>query len=263
MPLTHKELRECMRVLGYQFDGGGSCFGVANMGKQALLTGEMEVFNKRLIRIKEVLLPLIRQQHQLLYKSRLSGMKETDVVPINEKQLVSYKDWSDVYAFFDGVNAYQSPRIYANLFETGRQLTQDSRPISPVITPIVLEDQGIVTLPSFSGAYDALSLKTYFLCLDEAFSNLPYSVSLDISLADHQISCLYDSKAKKWTLLDVDFLEYADKSFSADEIAKLIIKEYGPHLIFSDTPSVIAKDQDHLTAVFTALDQNPQWIDIH
>lgn len=213
-------LIEFIQALGYPFQKKGICFGLAQMGTQAVLLEDTDTFYRRLHRISTI-------YQQAKIKAQLSPdanrnfiLEIVDALPAEQRV--------DLYAFTDGIELYHRVSLYGNdknyegLFVPNQKIgVQDVSASAPLVSPAKLE--GYDDAISFSGVYTAPELAMYFSSLREltqTSTDFPFVISL--LTTGHAINIHFDKVEGKWSLLNANNIPF--RYFKTDEdMAKAVI----------------------------------------
>lgn len=182
---THRDLIRLAQQLGYQSNNGGICYGIACMGAQAILVGDIDSFNNRLS--KEVVDALLTAQ------------------PVPQDTL------TDMRGFFDGVEVHFQSHLYPELFENHRQPShQEFLTTLPLTAPTALREP-IEKIASFTGLYTAEHDEIYHyfdsfqtVALERAQATQPIVFILNHST--HAITVGFDPVKQEWLLIDANQL---------------------------------------------------------
>jgi Ankyrin repeats (3 copies)/Ankyrin repeat len=242
--------RKYMNTLGYKISYGGSCYGLAQMSRQAFLSGEIDKFNKRLISI---------------YSKGESYFKKLKKGEIKTKESI------DILAFFDGVVLYQNPVVNRAFLPTkdkgfdGKWITQRDNVAHDVVAPVTKEKQ--IKAFDFSGAYS----KSELIKILQLFQhNIKNKSSFQISNNGHAMSIQYDPQKKEWHFIDANQLPV--KTYKQNELSKfasIIIKGFkckrngDDNAIFSASVYANKDDSTQLAQSFSKIKKTSEWQQIH
>ncbi len=229
-------LIERMRALGYRSDPLGVRFGVAYMGGQAILSGELEAFNLRLELLRRIpvadLAAKLEQMNQQLAKltneARLEALREVkeklkDLSKSAKSRLLKRvaeklqskvaglaseeRGLLDIQPFLDGVELYHQAYLFPHLF--AKKINTSEQKISsflPLLMSLKSKSQGeIVQVDKFSGIYQNQELVTYFSGLRAALEKSPAFCSplvVILSGMFHTIAVGYEPRGKHWILIN-------------------------------------------------------------
>jgi hypothetical protein len=199
---------ERMQALDYRSDPIGIRFGMAYMGGQAILSGEIAAFNLRLALLRFIpvsdLALKIEEVNQLLAKltneARLEALRQLrgergkgaqkkllkDLSKTEKRKLVKRvaenlkakvdklppeeRGLLDIQPFLDGVELYHQAYIYPHLF--AKKINTSEQKIGsflPLLMAVKSQRQGeIIQVDKFSGIYNNKQLREYFRSLSGA-----------------------------------------------------------------------------------------------
>lgn len=246
-----------MQSLGYNPDPEGICFGLAYMAMQALLLGEVDVFNKRLHDIANVPENVFSE----LVKSAYSKQN------LNQDNLDS--KLSDVLSFFDSIELYCNPEEHSELFEKDKApRSQNPLVVMPVVMPEKLEKQGgIITTTRISGIYTADALEIYFQTLREAIENeyVIDPIVFILNSGDHTITVSFDPKNQCWWTIDPERMP-VEKLLDERAVAEVVMEAFTESDICTFSANIYATGtfgQNKLNEVIERWQRNPSYQDIH
>lgn len=218
--IGHKWLIYLMKAFGYHLEVRGLCFGISYMAMQAILTGDLATFNKRIAFLK--LLSENPQKIQELRHQQLNKKMTPDLI--------------DIIAFFDGVELYQQPQFYPYLFsDAEKPFGQNARLTMPLVSPTFAskdsksEKEPAITQigKTFSGVYTDDKLMMYFKELVKRIDDECGPISLILFAGSHAITIGYDTKEEQWSFINVH--ELPAKHFdSIDQLVANIMAIF-PH----------------------------------
>lgn len=206
---------EKMKACGYTSNAGGVCFGVANMGMQAILANDIETFDNRI--------------------------KSIATIPTNK---INHQIDKGITAFFEGVELYQQAYLYPHLFEPVNSPSEQSTMLTaPIALSKALDEQGgiVGNFTDYYGAYHKNDISEYFNILTSIMKQASHPVVLNIGGGDHAITVGYVPSRNQWLFIDANQLptqytsdervgEIAEKVLSAlskNDIAIFSTKIYG------------------------------------
>ncbi len=212
MPVTHGELLQYMQQLDYAISENGMCFGFACMGMQAILAGELEIYNRRLNTLSKI------TPENLFHKiERVRDKVKKLGRDYNEKSLTdTERDILSIPAFFEGVALYFSPDNYPGLFEEKeRPVTQNPELTFPRVLSkqLTIEEEieegknkykiekiNIEKIDSFSGIYNIQELEKYFEIMHKTFNEqkCDQPIGFILSSSTHTVTVGYDHKTQHW-----------------------------------------------------------------
>lgn len=234
-------LMDCMNNLGYDFDERGKCFGLAHMGIQAIQSGEAGIneYMKRISQIHDIYFPLsVEAKKQVLSEFNVAIPKDVrsedfklrDIKDNNFRQRIInriqdlFKDSVkrktnrelnifDLYAFFDGIELYQRPRVYRELWRKPAEINSQNaiRSQSLAMSAAMENRGGLAEVDIFSGSYSDTELEKYIETLAQSLLGVNYPVSLKLSSISHAISVNYVPPNKldenpHWIFIDANKL---------------------------------------------------------
>ena len=256
---------DCMKQSGYFSNVSGICNGLSHMGMQAMHSGSrtaptegLETFNKRLLKIHEI-------YHAV---SQEVMNNEEDEEDFRIKLISRLKnEFLDMLAFFEGVELYQNPAFYPQLFEE-RPKAFDSGPVLSVVQSIAIEPKKISVVSSgvFVGVYKKNDLITYVRTLSETISakSFTHPVSLILQSSNHAITVGYDPMQKKWFLVDANKLP--TQSFQTnEEIAQAILGAFSKNDAACFSTKIYAPESQHiaLNSIIGICTTKNEWEEIH
>jgi ankyrin repeat protein len=198
--VRYNMLMQNMVKLGYKVDTNGLCFGLDFMYKQALLTGQVDVFEERLKYID-------RNMSQLV--DMLDPKPGTHVKPRSfhgQKHDVSP---TDIRALFDGIALMLKPQHHSDVL--GRQVykqTDNESIISMVQSPMLEEKGGIHKIGDVAGRYNEQTIQHK---MEQIKAAVKESGSDDIVVSitgsgksdeSHIITLQYKPSEDKWIFMD-------------------------------------------------------------
>lgn len=207
-----------MQSLGYAVNKEGVCCGVAKMAVQALFLDERKVFDDRI----DYIIGHDNLSDQLdAFRKSIPNRKKPVVLTNEEQRFI------DILAFFDGVQLYQQPGSFPELFESS--LTQkDTNKISSITSSLKLDEQGnLNTFGSWPGIYDYDQLYDYLRVLTTSGADNKESFSLLLSNSRHMIALFYHRDLDEWFFIDANNHDCIIKRrLSASDFTDKIIKAF-------------------------------------
>lgn len=238
--LGHAGMLAYMQSLGYPIEDAGLCRGLATMGMQAILSGDIDSFNKRIAVI--------------------------DDAPHNPSL--------DIKAFFDGILLYQSPKDFMHLnANITNMISQDPGLGLSLVQPELLEKKGGASrIAYFSGAYTRDELLTYFKLLRESLCDDSATVApfaLVIANINHAITVGFDPTKKEWIFIDANSLP-VQRSPSDEGIAygvRAMCNKYdataAKAAVFSATLYSAGNNSAYIREKIAECQRNSQWMQMH
>lgn len=239
--LRHDSLIREMKEFGYRSNSEGVCFGVAHMGKQAILSEDIDSFNHHIQTLIEA--------------------KKTKTV--NSDQRV------EISAFFDGIELYFQSNRYPSLYEEDdRPKHQDTLSAAQYVSSEALEAKGgSVKLSSFSGYYTPKDLVDYLRTLRESIDQYKCtsSVALVLNNCIHAITIGFDPKKQKWIFVDANDLPIKTNIDSDEILANKILKAFSAndHVVFNSKLYITGNSKDHYHLVVNDWQKKTVWVDMH
>jgi Ankyrin repeats (3 copies) len=193
-------LMQNMVDLGYKVDTNGLCFGMDFMYKQALLTGQVDVFEERLKYID-------RNMSQLV--DMLDPKPGTQVEPRSFHGQKHDVSTTDIRALFDGIALILKPENHSDVLD--RQVhkqTDNESIISMVQSPMLEEKGGIHKIGDVAGRYNEQTIQKK---MEEIKAAVKESDSDDIVVSitgsgdgpmGHIITLQYKPGEDKWIFMD-------------------------------------------------------------
>lgn len=188
--LEHKTIINLLKPLyGDRVNENGICHGIAIMGVQAILSGHLDQFNKRL---KDLAL--------FLEKHKLSKNQENHTNPYNAIITKIKREKNvDLLAFLEGIQiCMEGGKLYPHLFTEEKQIiTQLNKDFIKKALSIVgskeFHDQGeLLDIPTFTGVYTKENLIDYFSSLKK--TKPQKTIALQLNSRKHAITVGYDPK---------------------------------------------------------------------
>lgn len=244
----HGRIINRMRSAGYDTDSGGMCYGIAHMGVQALLVGEISSLSYRLAVIdsysphalidkvadekqKQVyLVEIVKADVLNQIESKDAGLDPAVKVKISEQVTAHLspeeQEFLQIPAFFDGVQLLARPYLYPELFEEKLLSWQNAEKVFPLIQSKKMAKFGNITAVSIhSGAYTSDELVTYFSMIRESLKKEPVfqlPFAMTINDAKHVITIGYNFKFNNWIFIDANQLPI--KYFATSEELSTYLK---------------------------------------
>lgn len=229
----HEKLVAIIQRAGYPVNSEGVCFGVALMGLQAMLAGELAEFNARLDKI----FSLTNQQIERLYLFFASRSEEGNLY--NAEADLTADEW-EIITLCQNIALHLKPYEHPDYFpgtthqdaittvnllapnklretsyinkDTGQHITQDEPAFSDLLEQGKLRKiYGASTIKfydSITGAFDFASLTQYFSMIQKELfgkqSILPLALLLGCS--NHAIAVTFDPSQKLWMIANANKL---------------------------------------------------------
>ena len=234
---THKDMQSWfltrMRAMGYKEIGGGHCWGIAHMAKQAFTAGELDVFSTRLKKISKMPIREFEEDFKILrikvdeLRKKATNLRskankitiDTDkskfiqkAICLEQKANKLIQTIVDINAFFDGVALTQAPWKYSEIIpQLNKEERQNVQLTLPITSPLSLDkSHQITSVGSFIGSYTEQQLATYFSLLEKYAGDIPFA--LIHTNSNHGINLNYDPKNKQWILIDANKFTEGDAS---------------------------------------------------
>ncbi|KTD43093.1 ankyrin repeat domain-containing protein [Legionella parisiensis] len=320
-----------MQETGYHPDPRGMCFGVANMGMQAILAEEFKLFEGRFERLigiygefegirkvrdfleaetvnpaqqlndvaKKTLIATLQIEEKLREKRKewSTHLLRVENVPfdklraeVNKKEneflyaiyvkqelekcdnaLEKIKDMltdpdNDYMAFFEGVEIYQQPGLHLPLFETGKQLKQDTLLSAPLVLSQKLEQRGGVSrIKTFIGAYSSEELFKYFSTLKNELQGIQKPIVFILGSSDHAITVGYDPALDQWLLINSGREPEHIPGNNVREISQRVYNVFstGSQCAFVTNVYCNKANEESLKKRMTAWEQQPEFQELH
>lgn len=240
---TASLIRLCLD-LGYVVPRLGICNGLARMAMQAMLLSRegIQSFNRRLQNLEELL--------------QKNGRDLTEVSKcIQEDSEQGRKYRLEFLPFFDGIQLWQKPSPFPELFPSEISVIQDSDPVTEclysLITPESLKERGGgVKVDEFSSVYSLDELRSHLHLLSQHLDTkkLSHPIVIKFNSFSHTVSLGYDPKTKKWLLLNLSLLIpsrldcYGLSYFDLEEALTFLQSEF-----YSDTGQFILSSSIYST----------------
>ncbi|WP_167554575.1 ankyrin repeat domain-containing protein [Legionella israelensis] len=257
------------------------------MAMQAILSEDLDTFNKRLELIHQINPIEMSDQIKELRKKRKEMFRK-----IKEELGIKGATWSNeqdkqiqrmleeklskeeqiklsIPAFVDGVHSYQSSQLY-ELMDSSGILTHTQQILdkaSVVLSRELEKAGGIKNAGHFTGIYKEEELGQYF----KSFENLFSSSSINqpavfiLSSSSHAVTVAYHPKVRKWIFIDANHLPAAYFS-EVEEIAKAVMKAMGN---ISDKTALLTQifttgsASEQLTEIVHHWQKTEEWTSIH
>src|SRR3990167_7899848 len=140
------------------------------------------------------------------------------------------------------------------------------------------EEGGIITLGSWMGVYDKYDICKYLRMLSSALFMSDVDVVFQLSgevintkeldaRGLHAVSLCYHAKSKKWSLIDLNFIDEADKTESDENV--MADKVIGSFSAVNGNPVIetreicLGKDKRAVMEMVDDFNRNPRFIDMH
>lgn len=246
----HQFLISIMSELNYRPELKGGCAGLAQMGIQAFLADEIDVFNERIVLIHQ-----IWEKIKLLKKSKQGDTLSQDP---EYKKLIAQLKTTDILAFFDGLQLYQQPDEYLRIF--GGNISQfKPATLSPFTTSKkITDDGGLFQLDHYFSHYTTGEIKS-FLSLLQTHAGQS-KIAMSFSSNDHRIGVCYDGRINKWLLIDANQLPIHEVSL--EDLSKRIFAAHSVNSpIFDSLPISMrvyasGKEQKNIARVLKTLQKD-------
>ena len=211
--LTHRNLIDCAKKLGYSPNNDGICHGFSMRWIEASILGEQDLFNNRLQKIYK-LFDLLNAGHTL---------EEIEKNPVWKNHLLEIK------AFYESLMLYQSPFDYEPFFE--KKLKQkDLHAISQVACSEQIMQLGGLhqSKPIFYDAFDEQGITHLTQHIEKTVEETKYqdNVCLRLELNNasgyHSVCLIYAPKLKHWQFMDINDLNASRTFESCSNICKFL-----------------------------------------
>ena len=194
----HKQIIDQIRGYGLNANPRGVCLGLTGAAMQANLTGEIELFNKRLELLNQI--PIERFNEDSLPKEiqRLrENYKNDDLAQQALSTVEPFLQTVFIIAQLEDVN-YLLPR-------EERANTQDINKAFKLTSPSLLDKRGGITkLASFSNFSNFSEIVNFFQNLHSQVSKMKAPLSFMIGISNHAISFNYNPVTKSWYYFDAN-----------------------------------------------------------
>lgn len=256
LPVNQDWLLQRIKKLGYLVQSG-VCFGMAHMGMQAVLTNDLEAFDKRL---DEIAATPVNQLEARLKNARRAYRK-------NKQHSFNFLE---TIPFLDGITLYQNCDLYPDYFESGSApSSQNAQLTAPLVMSNNLNEKGgPQKICDFTGVYTQNDLVEYFSSLRDAAltasPSLIEPVAFIFQSNYHAISVSYDVVNNNWIFIDAntppslrvsDVNEIAEKvtsAFSNKGVSVFISQCYGT-----------AENINTLSQVISCWRESDRWKKLH
>ncbi|QMT60326.1 ankyrin repeat domain-containing protein [Legionella sp. PC997] len=243
LPVGQEWFIERAQSLGYKGNPNGMCFGLCQMATQAVLLGEYNLFKERLKQMAAILtenfpqeMEKVKEERRALFQNAKNQVKDeleerntgSDFNPIDEhaiNNLANEKFTKLMHAlpledrarltidmFLDGVELYMQPHAHSILFQ-GQMKHQISDAAASLLLPPEIEE-GVPSVPVFSGSYDTWDLYTYLGLLQQKLKDCKNPVSLRLVSENHAICLIYDPEKDEeycWLLFNPNKMNNMDQ----------------------------------------------------
>jgi hypothetical protein len=208
--LTHRNLIDCAKKLGYSPNDEGICYGFSMRWIEASILGVQDKFYKRLQKIYKLnkLLssgyPIDKIQHSPIWKNQLL----------------------DIRAFFDSLMLYQSPDHYPEVL--GQELVQDNvTDVSKIASSEAIMQLGglLQTHPIKYGSFQSHDLQNFLQEIENMAREVNYQDPLCIrcclssSIGKHSVCLIYHPKSNDWQFMDVNQMNMGKTHFNLSNIS--------------------------------------------
>lgn len=198
--MAHKRIIEQSRHLGYKSDVEGVCFGIAQMGIQAILANDIPTFNDRLSQLSNLTPEALEKKINELKELKTKANQETK----------SLNQITDILAFFEGIELYYQPELYPDYFsEQSKPQNQREavKQVSSLLQPDVLVQKGGIEKANyFSGMYSIDDLDDLFKSLTNALKNMKEPIAFNLHNTMHSIAIGYVPQDGAWVFIDANKL---------------------------------------------------------
>lgn len=207
--MWHGLVIEYLIAKGYKSNPDGVCYGLSNMGMQAILSKDVETYNNRFQTIKD---------------DKDNGYKLTDF-ELNQR---------GVTAFLSGVDIYFQPQKYSHLYEETQEPSgQETVQSAKILASVEIEKQGGLTdIDHFTGVYSMNDLVLYLESLKDAIKSTdpPFTepVAITLHTAKHAMTIGFDPQKSQWVFINSAPAKYMDNE---RELAAAIMAGFGVNSI--------------------------------
>jgi hypothetical protein len=239
-----------MTELNYHPELKGGCAGIAQMGIQAFLADEIDVFNERIVLIHQ-----IWEKIELLKKSKQGDELYQDT---KYKKLITQLKNPDILAFFDGFQLYQQPREYKQII--GHYVSQYKPATLSTVTTSkkIMDDGGLFQLDHYFSQFTISEIKSFLILLQKHAGKS--KIAMSFSSNEHRIGVCFDGRVNKWLLIDANQLPIHEVSL--ENLSERIFAAHsinGP--MFDSLPIsvrvyAVGKEQKNITTVLDALKED-------
>lgn len=241
----------------------GVCYGIAYMAVQAILSDDIDTFDRRIAKLnmapKELLVQINRVKEAR--KKRQPITRDSDLL------------YEEIPAFLEGVELCQQGYLRYSLFTVNKPKSQqDIMLMVPLVFSQALEKRGGLTeIITLTGAYEENELSLYFKLLDNSLKNHSHSVAIVLSISNHAITVGYDPIHKEWLFVDAN--ELPTQRFPVMDIVSITKKILSAYLteseirnnnaIFATKIYGTESSKQELMKCINHLTQENQWKLIH
>lgn len=220
---TQDIIVDLMQDLGYRVNKDGVCQGLSMMCVQAFFAEDLSTFKKRLACLS---VPEDRERVVLYSRGRqqiVDKLAERDDDDVRSVITENDKFLSDIIAFLDGVQLYQSWVEHHNLFDRPVSQRPDEL-VSKLVGPDRLTQYqlgGLVKIKSIQNAYtddELQQLLTQIASISLATGRL---ISITLSSNEHTVTLNFDPKKNCIYLFDVNELVVETKNMGAFPVSWL------------------------------------------
>jgi hypothetical protein len=208
--LTHRNLIDCAKKLGYSPNDEGICYGFSMRWIEASILGVQDKFYKRLQKIYK------------LNKLLSSGcpIDKIQYSPIWKNQLL------DIRAFFDSLMLYQSPAHYPEVL--GQELAQDDvADVSKIASSEAIMQLGglLQTQPVKYGSFQFQDFKSFLQEIENVAKEVNYQDPLCVRCnlysptGVHSICLIYHPKSNDWQFMDVNQMNMGKTHFNLSNMS--------------------------------------------
>lgn len=280
-PISHRELLQYMKQLGYEINEKGMCYGFAHMGMQAILADDLETYNRRLEIIEKLRISSEEEveekiKNKILPKEISNEIKKIEekiknnIPPLTKMELVELQKERDILlsipAFFDGVALYYQIYKYPFLFkEKTRPKIQNAELTFSHALPqkLIIKDgskYNIEKLASFSGIYNQNELTAYFKTLFNALKECNQPISFVLSSTIHVVTIGYDPKKQTWQWIDSSTAQ-EKKDY---EIADLVMSTFSENNIAAFSTKIYVRNSEskQVKKYLNICEKNQAWRDL-
>lgn len=231
MTTQHSDIRHLMKMLGFEVNNHGVCFGLSNMAAQAMFLGKFGEFNNRVkeienwhwiitnaspeifhdIEMKDLIKVLTKISSDMyLFNGASQKFLDNKIIKIiesSEKRKQTPKDQFgiDMLAFMNGIALYQDPALHTFMFEKGKAPTGHNAELTaPLVLPDAIESMKIAN--SFTGVYNNDDLKKYLTSMQNAVqtANMSKPIIIVLSSGSHAVTLSYSNTDNKWRYFDAN-----------------------------------------------------------
>lgn len=260
-PMNQPWLMSRMQELGYgHLSKDGVCFGVATLGVQAVLTDNLDKFNQRLKKMREIPVDKFAETVH-------AGRRHKDREMINILAFCEDVDLCHLPVYATA-HLVQSKEIKEQKEQKGKKgkkeppevikKSQNEMITLGIIKSVQLEKTGIQQVAKYSSPYNMMYLQAYFHNLNEKVKGLTQPVAFFLNSGNHGVTVGFNPNNKKsWSIIDANklpvesfdyFIEVANavgKAFTMEEDLRANAK-----VIFSTTVYTTDAQAEMLTKKF-------------